>query len=166
MTSLVLCCTMGTTALASERTEVLSIRNDKNPNIVMQDVENATQYSANTTASTSTQYDANKVITRNNSNSGKFYGKYTYSFTSTSVTKICLNVYMPNYSGTDYLQGTITLKGSDGSNATVNIANYTGDSWTLTFTGVKPNVKYYFYYNLYSVGSSKVGYVVSQAYPK
>lgn len=27
------------------------------------------------------------------------------------------------------------LKGSDGSNATVNIANYTGDSWTLTFTG-------------------------------
>lgn len=26
MTSLVLCCTMGTTALASERTEVLSIR--------------------------------------------------------------------------------------------------------------------------------------------
>ena len=34
------------------------------------------------------------------------------------------------------------------------------------FTGVKPNVKYYFYYNLYSVGSSKVGYVVSQAYPK
>lgn len=49
MTSLVLCCTMGTTELASERTEVLSIRNDKNPNIVMQDVENATQYSANTT---------------------------------------------------------------------------------------------------------------------
>lgn len=28
------------------------------------------------------------------------------------------------------------------------------------------SVKYYFYYNLYSVGSSKVGYVVSQAYPK
>lgn len=79
MTSLVLCCTMGTTALASERTEVLSIRNDKNPNIVMQDVENATQYSANTTASTSTQYDANKVITRNNSNSGKFLGSFMES---------------------------------------------------------------------------------------
>ena len=39
-----------------------------------------------------------------------------------------INVYMPNESGTDYLQGTITLVGNDGTSAPVQIANYSGDS--------------------------------------
>ena len=39
---------------------------------------------------------------------------------------------MPNESGTDYLQGTITLVGNDGTSAPVQIANYSGDSWTLS----------------------------------
>ena len=70
----------------------------------------------------------------------------------------------PNESGTDYLQGTITLVGNDGTSAPVQIANYSGDSWTLTFTGVKVGVRYHFHYELYSVGSSQVGYIASAAY--
>ena len=46
----------------------------------------------------------------------------------------------------------------------VQIANYSGDSWTLTFTGVKVGVRYHFHYELYSVGSSQVGYIASAAY--
>ena len=53
----------------------------------------------------------------------------------------------------------------DGINdAPVQIANYSGDSWTLTFTGVKVGVRYHFHYELYSVGSSQVGYIASAAY--
>ena len=74
------------------------------------------------------------------------------------------NLYDVNLSGTDYLQGTITLVGNDGTSAPVQIANYSGDSWTLTFTGVKVGVRYHFHYELYSVGSSQVGYIASAAY--
>lgn len=81
-----------------------------------------------------------------------------------TIAKHLLNVYMPNESGTDYLQGTITLVGNDGTSAPVQIANYSGDSWTLTFTGVKVGVRYHFHYELYSVGSSQVGYIASAAY--
>ena len=110
------------------------------------------------------QYDANRTITRSNSRSGVFNGNYYYTINNSSVTKLCLNVYMPNESGTDYLQGTITLVGNDGTSAPVQIANYSGDSWTLTFTGVKVGVRYHFHYELYSVGSSQVGYIASAAY--
>lgn len=61
-------------------------------------------------------------------------------------------------------RGTITLVGNDGTSAPVQIANYSGDSWTLTFTGVKVGVRYHFHYELYSVGSSQVGYIASAAY--
>ena len=73
-----------------------------------------------------------RTITRSNSRSGVFNGNYYYTINNSSVTKLCLDVYMPNESGTDYLQGTITLVGNDGTSAPVQIANYSGDSWTLT----------------------------------
>ena len=48
---------------------------------------------------------------------------------------------LPNKSGTDYLQGTITLVGRDGTSGPGQIANYSVDSRTLTFTGVKVGVR-------------------------
>ena len=65
-----------------------------------------------------------------------------------------------------FLTFTQNLKRSrnDGTSAPVQIANYSGDSWTLTFTGVKVGVRYHFHYELYSVGSSQVGYIASAAY--
>lgn len=165
--SLVLCFAMSTTVFAGEAPLEGQVTGSAEKIVEVNDNENLTMIPAGEDAASyaaTVQYDANRTITRSNSKSGVFYGNYTYSITNASVTKLCLDVYMPNQSGTDYLQGTITLIGSDGSSAAVNIANYSGDSWTLTFTGVRQNVDYYFYYELYSVGSSQVGYVLSAAY--
>jgi len=166
--SLMLCLVMGTTAFASEVPITGQVTPNANKVVEVNDCSDlivAPAYENDVVALADTiQYDANRTITRSNSKSGVFYGNYTYTINNSSVTKLCLDVYMPNNSGSDYLQGTITLKGSDGSSVPVQIANYAGDSWTLTFTGVKTNVQYYFYYELYSVGSSQVGYIVSAAY--
>lgn len=167
--SLMLCLAMGTTAFASEVPITGQVTPNANKAVAVNEcsdlvVAPAYENDGVVALADTIQYDANRTITRSNSRSGEFYGNYTYTINNSSVTKLCLDVYMPNYSGTDYLQGTITLKGSDGSSAPVQIANYAGDSWTLTFTGVRTNVQYYFYYELYSVGSSQVGYIVSAAY--
>lgn len=165
--SLVLCFTMSTVAFASETGIIGEIHAGEcgigiveDTDIMISPIDENGVMVADTI-----YYDTDRTITRSNSSSGIFYGDYYYSFTSSSITKLCLNVYMPNNSGTDYLQGTITLMGSDGtSSSPVQISNYSGDSWTLTFTGVKPNVNYYFYYQLYSVGASQKGYITSVAY--
>lgn len=166
--SLVLCLTMGTTVFASEKTLEGQITPNKEEQITMDKEEIlVTPIYENEdieVLADTTKYDANRTITRSNSTSGVFNGNYAYTITDSSVTKLCLNVYMPNQSGTDYLQGTISLIGNDGSTASVQISNYSGDSWTVTFTGVKTGVKYYFHYELYSVGSSQVGYILSAAY--
>lgn len=105
--------------------------------------------------------DASRVISGHDSSSGKFLGNYMYRFTGTDT--VFLDIYMPNYSGADWLQGNISLIGSDGSNTSVTISNISGDLKTITFTGIKPGVDYYFSYNLHSIGTSKVAYFLSAA---
>ena len=166
--SLMLCLAMGTTAFASEVPITGQITPNANKAVEVNEssdlvVEPAYESDDVVAFADTVQYDANRTITRSNSRSGVFNGNYTYTINNSSVTKLCLLVYMPNESGTDYLQGSITLKGSDGSSAKVQIANYANDAYTLTFTGVRTGVKYHFYYELYSVGSSQVGYIMSAA---
>ena len=165
--SLMLCLAMGTTAFASEVSTQGQAAPNANKAVEVSDcgdLDVVPAYDDAVALADTIQYDANRTITRSNSRSGVFNGNYYYTINNSSVTKLCLNVYMPNESGTDYLQGTITLVGNDGTSAPVQIANYSGDSWTLTFTGVKVGVRYHFHYELYSVGSSQVGYIASAAY--
>ena len=162
-----LCLAMGTTAFASEVSTQGQAAPNANKAVEVSDcgdLDVVPAYDDAVALADTIQYDANRTITRSNSKSGVFNGNYYYTINNSSVTKLCLNVYMPNESGTDYLQGTITLVGNDGTSAPVQIANYSGDSWTLTFTGVKVGVRYHFHYELYSVGSSQVGYIASAAY--
>ena len=165
--TLFLCCAMCTTAFASEVPLSASLTEGNGKITETQSSDNMTLIPNETTEDgiapilTEDDLDANRVIYRNNSLSGKFNGQYTYTFTNTNT--VYLDVYMPNYSGSDYLQGTISLVGNDGSKASVQIANYAGDSWTITYTGIRTGVKYHFNYELYSVGSSMVGYIVSAA---
>ena len=165
--SLMLCLAMGTTAFASEVSTQGQAAPNANKAVELSDcgdLDVVPAYDDAVALADTIQYYANRTITRSNSRSGVFNGNYYYTINNSSVTKLCLNVYMPNESGTDYLQGTITLVGNDGTSAPVQIANYSGDSWTLTFTGVKVGVRYHFHYELYSVGSSQVGYIASAAY--
>mgnify|MGYP001040594194 FL=1 len=166
--SLMLCLAMGTTAFASDTAITGQVVSNANKAVEVSDYGDLDVVPAydDAVALAEIRYDANRKITRSNSKSGVFNGGYYYSINNSSVTELCLDVYMPNQSGSDYLQGTITLVGSDGTSAPVQIANYSGDSWTLTFTGVKVGVKYHFHYELYSVGSSQVGYIASVAYAK
>lgn len=165
--SLVMCCIMSVTAFASEIPLSASIQESSKQVLEMQESENMELTPNGTLAQevapilTEDELDANRKIYRNNSLSGRFNGRYSYTFTNTDT--VYLDVYMPNYSGTDYLQGTISLVGNDGSRASVKIANYSGESWTITFTGIRTGVNYHFNYELYSVGSSMVGYIVSAA---
>ena len=157
--SLMLCLAMGTTAFASEVSTQGQAAPNANKAVEVSDcgdLDVVPAYDDAVALADTIQYDANRTITRSNSKSGVFNGNYYYT--------MCLDVYMPNESGTDYLQGTITLVGNDGTSAPVQIANYSGDSWTLTFTGVKVGVRYHFHYELYSVGASQVGYIASAAY--
>ena len=150
--SLMLCLAMGTTAFASEVSTQGQAAPNANKAVEVSDcgdLDVVPAYDDAVALADTIQYDANRTITRSNSRSGVFNGNYYYTINNSSVTKLCLNVYMPNESGTG---------------APVQIANYSGDSWTLTFTGVKVGVRYHFHYELYSVGSSQVGYIASAAY--
>lgn len=106
--SLMLCLAMGTTAFASEATITAQAAPNANKEVEVNDCGDlvVTPASVNDDAvalADTVQYDANRTITRSNSRSGVFNGNYTYTINNSSVTKLCLLVYMPNESGTDYL---------------------------------------------------------------
>ncbi len=168
MLSLAICLTAGVNASASEvpikgtiEKNTSGFENEtkgKNLSVVPRnDADNADEQLRN-------GYDAQAHIVRSNPNSGVFYGNYYYTINDPNVSTLYLNVYMPANDNMDFVQGTITLFGNDGSSASVQIANFVSDSWTLTFSGVQPGVSYYFYYQLHAIGTSNEGYIWSYAF--
>ena len=148
--SLMLCLAMGTTAFAGEVSTQGQAVPNANKAVEVSDCGNldvVPAYDDAVALADTIRYDANRTITRSNSRSGVFNGNYYYTINNSSVTKLCLDVYMPVKSGTDYLQEQLLCRKCEQAHRHKLLIIQ--DSWTLTFTGVKVGVRYHFHYELY-----------------
>ena len=95
--SLMLCLAMGTTAFASEVSTQGQAAPNANKAVEVSDcgdLDVVPAYDDAVALADTIQYDANRTITRSNSRSGVFNGNYYYTINNSSVTKLCLNVYI------------------------------------------------------------------------
>lgn len=102
-------------------------------------------------------YDISTSFTRSSAldSTGSYY--YSPSYQGEDMN---LDVYMPNFSGSDWIQGTIYLiNATEGTSESRGITNAYSTNQTLTWDNLDYGDQYYFYYNFVCFGSSNVGYI-------
>lgn len=89
------------------------------------------------------------------------YGKNVFTFDNGE--HVILDINIPNINGADWVQGTVTLTGTDGTSISKKFANFTTEDRSFTWYNLKSNVKYQFFYELHAMGTSHTGYIVAEA---
>lgn len=77
-------------------------------------------------------------------------GDYYYTCSSGQIN-MCVN--FPNQGGQAWASGRVIIRGSDGSSCSALVGNFAAENWKITWTGIRPGVRYYFEYVIFRVGS-------------
>lgn len=108
------------------------------------------------------QYDISTSFTRTSALNTSGTQLYSPSYQGEDMV---LDVYMPNFSGSDWVQGTVYLVNyTDGTYVSQDITNTFRTNQTLTFPNLDFGDQYYFYYSFTCFGTSNTGYL--QTYVK